>query len=46
VFLGELEIVKKHFELVVLAVIGVSILPIVVEILKNKLSKKPSGTQV
>lgn len=45
VFLGELEIVKKHFELVVLAVIGVSVLPIVVEILKNKLSKNTSGKQ-
>jgi membrane-associated protein len=39
VFLGELEVVKKHFELVVLGVIGVSVLPIVVEVLKNKLRK-------
>jgi membrane-associated protein len=39
VYFGEMEIVKKHFELVILGVIGVSLLPIVIEVLKNKLGK-------
>ncbi len=39
VFFGEMEIVKKNFELVILGVIAVSLLPIVVEVLKAKLSK-------
>ena len=36
VMFGELEFVKKHFELVILAVIGVSLLPIVFEALKSR----------
>lgn len=40
VFFGEMEVVKKHFELVILGVIGVSILPIVIEVLKAKYGKK------
>jgi len=40
VFFGEMEIVKKNFELVILGIIGVSILPIIIEVLKNKYSKK------
>jgi len=36
VFFGEMEFVKKHFEFVVLAVIAISILPIVFEALKKK----------
>jgi|SRR6478735_2176616 len=39
VYFGEMEVVKKHFELVILGVIGVSLLPIVIEVLKNKLEK-------
>ena len=39
VFFGEMEVVKKHFELVILGVIGISLLPIVIEVLKNKLAK-------
>ncbi len=38
VFFGEMEIVKKHFELVILAVIGVSLLPIVFEVVKSKMN--------
>jgi membrane-associated protein len=41
VFFGEMEIVKKNFELVILGVIAVSLLPIVIEVLKNKYSKQP-----
>lgn len=41
VFFGEMEIVKKNFELVILGVIAVSILPIVIEVLKSKYSKQP-----
>jgi membrane-associated protein len=40
VFFGEMEVVKKHFELVILGVVAVSLLPIVVEVLKNKYSKQ------
>jgi len=36
VLLGEMEFVKKHFEVVILAVIGVSILPIIIEAIKSK----------
>jgi membrane-associated protein len=36
VLFGEMEFVKNHFELVVLAVIGLSLLPIVFEALKKK----------
>ena len=39
VFFGEMEVVKKHFELVILGVIGISLLPIVIEVLKSKLAK-------
>lgn len=38
-FFGNMEIVKKNFELVILGVIAVSLLPIVIEIAKNKLAK-------
>ena len=40
VFFGEMEIVKKNFELVILGVIAVSLLPIVIEVLKSKYSKQ------
>lgn len=36
VLFGEMEIVKKHFELVVLGVIAVSLLPLVFEVLKAR----------
>jgi membrane-associated protein len=36
VFFGEMEFVQKHFEFVVLAVIAISLLPIVFEVLKKK----------
>lgn len=41
-FFGNMEIVKKNFELVILGVIAVSLLPIVIEVLKNKLAKSAS----
>ena len=43
VLFGEMEFVQKHFELVVLAVIALSLLPIVVEVLKSRL-QKPGAT--
>jgi membrane-associated protein len=43
VFFGEMEFVKKHFEFVVLAVIAISLLPIVFEALKKK-SRQSSMT--
>lgn len=39
-FFGNLSWVQKNFELVILAVIVVSLLPIMIEVLKNKLAKK------
>ncbi len=39
VFFGEMEVVKKHFELVVLGVIAVSLLPIVFEVVRSKMNK-------
>jgi membrane-associated protein len=41
-FFGETPIVKNNFELVVLAIIGISILPMVIEIARAKF-KKPVG---
>jgi membrane-associated protein len=38
-FFGQLEFVKKNFELVVLGIIAVSVLPMVFEIVKAKLAK-------
>ncbi len=39
-FFGQMEIVKKNFEVVILAIIFLSILPAVIEILRAKLSQK------
>ena len=39
---GEMEIVKNNFELVILGVIGVSLLPIIIEVVKSKLGKSSS----
>jgi len=39
VFSGDMEIVKKNFELVILGVIAVSLIPIAVEVLKAKFGK-------
>ncbi len=38
---GNIPIIKQHFELVVLAIIGISVLPMVIEIAKAKLNKTP-----
>ncbi len=38
-FFGQLEFVKKNFELVVLGIIAVSVLPMVFEVVKAKLNK-------
>lgn len=40
VMFGEMEVVKKHFELVVLGVIGVSLLPLVFEVVKARRAGK------
>lgn len=40
-FFGQLPFVKKNFELVVFGIIGISLLPIVIEVLKAKF-KKPA----
>jgi membrane-associated protein len=39
-FFGNMPIVKQNFEIVIFAIIGISVLPIVYGVLKNKLSKK------
>lgn len=36
-FFGTLPIVQKHFELVVIAIIGISVMPMVFEMLRNRL---------
>jgi membrane-associated protein len=41
-FFGGFEIVKKNFELVVLAIIAISILPMVIEIARANFKKTPS----
>lgn len=41
-FLGSIPIVKKHFELVVLGIIFISILPMLIEIARAKLGKNPA----
>jgi membrane-associated protein len=38
-FFGQLDFVKNNFELVVLGIIGISLLPMVVEIVKAKMAK-------
>ncbi|HSV13706.1 MAG TPA: VTT domain-containing protein [Tepidisphaeraceae bacterium] len=35
-FFGQIEIVKKHFELVVLAIIGISVVPVIVQALRSR----------
>lgn len=43
VMFGEMEVVKKHFELVVLGVIGVSLLPLVFEVVKARSAGKATS---
>ncbi len=38
-YFGQLEFVKKNFEIVVLAIIGISVMPMVVELLRSRFSK-------
>lgn len=38
--LGEVEFIRKHIDLVCLGIIGISILPILITLVKNKLEKK------
>ena len=40
-FFGNIPIVQKNFELVVLGIIGISVLPMVIEIARAKLKKRP-----
>jgi membrane-associated protein len=39
-FFGNLEFVQKNFETVIFGIIGLSILPMIIEILRNKFKKK------
>lgn len=38
---GQMEVVKENFELVVIGIIFISILPIIIEVVKNKMKSKP-----
>lgn len=38
--LGNVEFIKKHVDLVCLGIIGVSVLPIIISVVKNKFAKK------
>ena len=40
-FFGNIPVVQKNFELVVLGIIGISVLPMVIEIARAKLKKQP-----
>jgi len=42
-FFGNIPAVKKHFEMVVLGIIAISLLPIVIEACKNRSSRQPQG---
>ncbi len=44
-FLGSHPFVKENFELVIFAVIGISVLPIIVEFLRMKLGNKDKGQE-
>ncbi|MGC6434708.1 MAG: VTT domain-containing protein, partial [Crocinitomicaceae bacterium] len=39
-FFGNLEFVQKNFETVIFGIIGLSILPMIIEIIRNKFKKK------
>jgi membrane-associated protein len=41
-FLGEIPWVKENFEKVIFLIIGISVLPIFISLLKNKMASKPS----
>jgi len=42
-FFGQIPIVKDNFEVVVLGIIGISVLPILIEVLRSKFGKKSSA---
>lgn len=45
-FLGQIEIIRNNFEKVVLLIIFISIVPIIVSIIKNKMQKKEAPLEV
>ncbi len=45
-FLGQIEIIRNNFEKVVLLIIFISIVPIIVSIIKNKMQKKQAPLEV
>lgn len=42
-FFGQLEFIKKHFSIVTLAIIGISLLPVLIGIIKTKMSSSKSN---
>jgi membrane-associated protein len=42
-FFGNLEFVKKNFETVIFGIIGLSLLPMIVELIRNKFKKTPDN---
>lgn len=46
VFFGQMEIVKKNFELVILGIIAISVLPMVIEFIRAKQAAKAGGSSV
>jgi membrane-associated protein len=45
-FFGNLSFIKKHFEIAILAIIFISVLPMVYEFVKSKLEARKEKVQV
>jgi membrane-associated protein len=43
-FFGNLEFVKKNFELVIFGIIGISLIPVIVQFIKARLDKRKNAT--
>jgi membrane-associated protein len=44
-FFGRIEVVQKNFTLVIMAIVGISVLPMVIEVLRGKLGRNPSAAE-
>ena len=44
-FLGKFELVRHHFEKIVILVVLISVAPIIIQVLRNKLAARPATGQ-